>query len=162
NNFDEDKSLRLTMTRSLNELSRGESFRDIGGALFEPINTLLSPFNFVCKLIGVGFNISLGSLGFGGSDFDDTTRDITQPGGCGDKGKTKCDADQIVQNKRLYQHDFAGIVFNACLFKIEIGHHSDDDYNVGGSKAATIPGNPPHIFDDPISFEGPDGRHDLE
>jgi hypothetical protein len=158
NNFDEDKSLRLTTERSLNELSRGESFRDLGSTLLGPVNTVLKPFDFICSLIGVGLSISVGPEGFDVSDFDEVSGDVGKPGKC----ESGCDEDHIVQNDKLYQHDFAGITFKACVTTVRLGHHSDDAWNVGGSKAFQLKNisiAPPHIVDDVLGPEN--GQHDL-
>jgi putative Flp pilus-assembly TadE/G-like protein len=151
NKFTEDKALRQTITRSLNELSRGENFRDAGSSLLAPINDVVfAPFNALCKLITLGsgeFSISIGPKGFDNKDFDEITGKIGGPGEC----KDECDADKIVQNDKLYQHDFAGVDLQLCVVGVRVGHHSDDAYNTGGSKTvsgSTLNVAPPHLVDD--------------
>jgi hypothetical protein len=151
NNFNEAKALRQTITRSLNEISRGENFRDAGSDLLAPINDVVFlPLNALCSLITLGsgeFSISIGPLGYDVKDFDEVTGQIGGPGECNDG----CDEDQVVQNDKLYQHDFAGVSLELCVVGVKVGHHSDDAWNTGGSK--TISGGsvsvaPPHLVDD--------------
>jgi hypothetical protein len=58
-----------------------------------------------------------------------------------------------VQDTLLYQHDFAGIIIDACVVSVRVGHHSDDSYNVGensiGLKTGELTIGPPHVFDMP-------------
>jgi hypothetical protein len=151
NQFDESKALRQTITRSLDEISRGENFRDAGSSLFDPINnTVLLPFKALCKIITLGsgtVGISIGPLGYDVKDFDEVTGKIGGPGECNDG----CDEDQIVQNDKLYQHDFAGVSLDLCVVGIKVGHHSDDAWNTGGSKTishGSLSVAPPHLVDD--------------
>jgi hypothetical protein len=162
NNFDEDKALRQTITRSLNEISRGDNFRDLGSGLLSPLNAVLKPFDLLCSLLGGGFSISLGPKGYEVKDFDEVTGDVGKPGAC---KPDSCDQDQIVQNDKLYQHDFAGISFEVCVVTINLGHHSDDAWNTGGSK--TISGGnvnvaPPHVMDDIDTTAPSDDKHGFE
>ncbi|MBI2962986.1 MAG: hypothetical protein HYY35_04470 [Deltaproteobacteria bacterium] len=150
NDFDEDKALRQTITRSLNEISRGNNFRDAGSSLLSPINAVFSVFDAVCSLITLGsggFSISIGPEGFDVKDFDEVTGQIGGPGEC----NSGCDEDQIVQNDKLYEHDFAGVALELCVVTVRVGHHSDDAWNLGGSKAISMSGinvAPPHLVDD--------------
>src|SRR5438094_561628 len=67
NNFTEDKALRQTITRSLNEISRGDNFRDAGSDLLGPLNAVFSVFDALCSLVTLGsgsFRISIGPEGF--------------------------------------------------------------------------------------------------
>jgi hypothetical protein len=56
-----------------------------------------------------------------------------------------------VQNDKLYEHDFAGVTLELCVVTVRVGHHSDDAWNLGGSKAISGSGinvAPPHLVDD--------------
>jgi len=150
NNFTEEKALRQTITRSLNEMSRGDNFRDLGSDAFGPLNIVFSALNAVCKLVTLGsgsFGLSIGPEGFDVTDFDEITGDFPGPGAC----NSGCNDTQIVQNDKLYEHDFAGITLQLCIFDVRVGHHSDDAWNLGGSKAISRGGisvAPPHLVDD--------------
>lgn len=150
NDFTEDKALRQTITRSLNEISRGNNFRDAGSDLLGPLNAVFSVFDALCSLITLGsggFSISIGPEGFDVKDFDEITGQIGGPGQC----SSGCDEDQVVQNDKLYEHDFAGVALELCVVTVRVGHHSDDAWNLGGSKAISTSGinvAPPHLVDD--------------
>jgi hypothetical protein len=150
NNFTEEKALRQTITRSLNEISRGDNFRDLGSDALGPVNAVFSIFDALCSLITLGsgsFGLSIGPEGFDVKDFDEVTGQIGGPGEC----RSGCDEDQVVQNDKLYEHDFAGITLELCVVDVRVGHHSDDAWNLGGSKAISMSGvsvAPPHLVDD--------------
>jgi len=124
-----ERGLRLTTERSLNAFSNGESLRDtLANMLPAGLGSLLNKkiSFFICD-----FGITLGPKGFNGPPFDHKSGKVSGP---------KQDDDTvIVQQDKLYQHDFTGISISLC-FTLDFGHHSDDKFNARGI-------TPPHIFD---------------
>jgi len=127
---DKQNGLRLTAERSLNDFSNGESMRNfLQNALPSPFSDILGKTKLDLLICDVG--VSVGPNGFNGPFFNHKT------------GSTSGDYEQeegtvIIQPDKLYQHDFFGITVEFC-FKIDFGHHSDDDFNSGLSL--------PHIVD---------------
>ncbi|MGH7821627.1 MAG: Tad domain-containing protein [Candidatus Binatia bacterium] len=150
---DKDKGLRLTTERSLNEWSRGESLRDTDNFKWlTPINAILLPIDVVCTFFGgKGVQLAIGARGYNVKAFNQVTGEI--PSTCNlDSDEFGCSAD-IVQDVKLYEHDFAGIILDMCVVSLSVGHHSDDSFNIGensiGLESGEITVGPPHVFDMP-------------
>lgn len=134
---DKEKGLRLTLERSLNELSNGGSFRDLDN--FPIIGTLVDIVNLIpC------FEITVGPEGFDGPGFNHVSG---QPGGA---GKVK-----IANDEKIYQNDFAGLKIEFdCIVSftlIAFGHNSDDAKNLPNNFASGFPGADlsfPHVVDE--------------
>jgi hypothetical protein len=127
---DEQKGLRLTLERSLNELANGNSFRDLDNFPF--IGTLVDIVNLIpC------FEITIGPEGFDGPGFDHVS------GAVGGAGKVK-----IIEPKRIYQNDFSGLKIEFdCIVSftlIEFGHNRDDKRNLPNAINLAVP----HIVDE--------------
>ncbi|MGH7858116.1 MAG: hypothetical protein ACREQY_12390, partial [Candidatus Binatia bacterium] len=152
---DANHGLRQTVERSLNEWSRGESIRDTDNVIpfyLQPINLILKPFDIICFFGDVG--LTIGTKGYNVQAFNHATGEA--PGcdeiGCIPAGKP---TESIVRDDKLYQHDVAGIILSLCVVEITVGHHSDDDFNLGGSSMIDVGSSSvsvgigiPHILDE--------------
>jgi hypothetical protein len=127
---DEQKGLRLTLERSLDELANGGSFRDLKN--FPIIGTVVDIVNLIpC------FSITIGPEGFDGPGFNHVT------GAPGKKGDVT-----IAEPTRIYQNDFSGLKIKFdCLFSftlVEFGHNSDDQRNLPNAANLAFP----HVVDE--------------
>lgn len=144
---DDNKGLRLTAERSLNELSRGESLRDADNFLPEPLRDLMNIFNSVpcwCPpwFDDRCFGLQIGPNGYNAPCFDHVT------------GSTSCSGDEnnspsddkttIIRNDKLYQHDHSGLAATLLCIDLSLGHHSDDAFNLPNSPSLDVP----HVVDD--------------
>ncbi len=119
---DKDDGLRLSTERSMNNFSNGGSIRDgLENLLPSPFGSLLSGLSVDLLFCEIG--IRVGPKGFNGPPFNHKTGATS--------GEPKQDDDTvIIQNDKIYEHDFFGLTVKLC-FSIDFGHHSDDAFNSG-------------------------------
>ena len=132
--------LRKSTERSINNFANGNSLRDgLADLLPEPFASIVNLHIdlFICEI-----GLTVGPSGFNGPQFDHVTGESP---GCDEiDGRDDCDS-KIVRDDRIYEHDFFGLSLDLCVASLDIGHHSDDDFNIGGSQNRGI--NLPHIAD---------------
>jgi hypothetical protein len=140
---DAEKGLRLSTARSLNDFSDGRALRDGISIKLGPI-TVGSFFGVDLFFCSIG--IRVGPNGFSGPPFDHVTGETPDcPGSEDTAGKCKY---EIVRKDQIRQNEFFGVEVALCVTDIELGHYSDDDFNLGGSKGFEAIGiNLPHIAD---------------
>ncbi len=135
---DKDDGLRLTIERSLNDLSNGGSFRDLRN--FPIIGQIIGALNMIPCL---DFNI--GPHGFNGPGFDHVNG-FDGPSSAAENNPDG-DAVRIVEDKRIYQLDESNFKVDFdCLVSfniIDIGHKSDDRFNLPNAANLSVP----HVFD---------------